>query len=61
MVLGKHKKPFSAAELMKERMSEVLESSFEGIQKDELITKVNHIPGSSIRIPQEQDEWNPCG
>jgi len=43
-VLGKHKRPFSDAEIVKECMSEVVTAPFEGTQKDELIKKKSQIP-----------------
>ena len=43
-VLGKHKKPFIDAEIMKECMKEVAIALFEGTQKDDIIQKINQIP-----------------
>ncbi len=45
-VLGKHKKPFSDAEIVKECMSEVVTALFEGTQKDDIIKKISQIPCS---------------
>lgn len=43
-VLGKHKKPFSDTELIKECVSDVMEALLEGKQKDEMKEKINQIP-----------------
>ncbi|KAL0161498.1 hypothetical protein M9458_045223 [Cirrhinus mrigala] len=45
-VLGKNKKPFSDAEIVKECMSEVVTALFEGTQKDEISQKISQIPCS---------------
>lgn len=42
-VLGKHKKPFTDAEIVKECMNEVAIALFEGTQKDDIIQKINQI------------------
>ena len=38
-VLGKHKKPFSDSEIVKECMNEIASALFEGTQKDDIIQK----------------------
>lgn len=43
-ILGKHKKPFSDAEIIKECMTEVMDTMFEGKQKEEMTTKIKRIP-----------------
>jgi len=43
-VLAKHKKPFSDAEIIKECMTEVMETMFEGKQKEEMTSKIKQIP-----------------
>ena len=43
-VLGKHKKPFTDAEIVKECMNEVAIALYEGTQKDDIIQKINQIP-----------------
>ena len=43
-VLGKHKKTFTDAEIVKECMKEVAIALFEGTQKDDIIQKINQIP-----------------
>lgn len=42
-VLGKHKKPFSDSEIVKECMNEIAIALFEGTQKDDIIQKINQI------------------
>ena len=39
-ILGKHKKPFSDAEIIKECMTEVMDTMFEGKQKEEIFNCV---------------------
>ena len=39
-ILGKHKKPFSDAEIIKECMTEVMDTMFEGKQKEEILNYV---------------------
>ena len=39
-ILGKHKKPFSDAEIIKECMTEVMDTMFEGKQKEEIFNYV---------------------
>ena len=43
-VLGKHKKTFTDAEIVKECMKEVAIALFAGTQKDDIIQKMNQIP-----------------
>ena len=43
-ILGRHKKPFSDAETVKECMLEVTETLFEGKQKDDIKDKIKQIP-----------------
>ncbi|XP_061820754.2 SCAN domain-containing protein 3-like [Nerophis lumbriciformis] len=43
-VLGKHKKPFSDAEIIKECLTEVMGAMFEGKEKEEMTAKINQIP-----------------
>ncbi|KAM9299122.1 zinc finger BED domain-containing protein 5-like [Gastrophryne carolinensis] len=43
-ILGRHKKPFSDAEMIKECMVEVVDAMFEGKQKEEFQAKVKQIP-----------------
>lgn len=43
-ILGRHKKPFSDAEMVKECMVEVTEALFEGKQKDDIREKIKQIP-----------------
>ncbi|XP_044133327.1 zinc finger BED domain-containing protein 5-like [Bufo gargarizans] len=43
-ILGRHKKPFSDAEIVKECMVEVVEAMFEGKQKEEFQGKIKQIP-----------------
>ena len=43
-VLGKHKKTFTDAEIVKECMKEVAIALFEETQKDDIIQKLNQIP-----------------
>ena len=39
-ILGKHKKPFSDAEMIKECMTEVIDTMFEGKQNEEILNYV---------------------
>lgn len=43
-VLGKHKKPFSDAEIIKECRTEVTETMFESKQKEEMTGKTKKVP-----------------
>ncbi|XP_040278185.1 zinc finger BED domain-containing protein 5-like [Bufo bufo] len=43
-ILGRHKKPFSDAEIVKECMIEVVDAMFEGKQKEEFQGKIKQIP-----------------
>nr|XP_061820786.1 SCAN domain-containing protein 3-like isoform X2 [Nerophis lumbriciformis] len=43
-LLGKHKKPFSDAEIIKECLNEVMGAMFEGKEKEEMTAKINQIP-----------------
>lgn len=43
-VLGKHKKPISDAEIIKECMTEGMETMFEGKQKEGMTGKIKQIP-----------------
>lgn len=47
-VLGKHKKPFTDASVVKECMTEITETLLDGKQKDELCDKIKQIPLSNI-------------
>lgn len=46
-ILGQHKKPFTDAGVVKECMSAVAETLFEGKQKEELCDKIKQIPMSA--------------
>ena len=46
-ILGQHKKPFTDGGIVKECMSAVAETLFEGKQKEELCGKINQIPMSA--------------
>ena len=43
-ILGRHKKPFTDAEVVKECMIQTAETLFDGKQRDEIIDKVKQIP-----------------
>lgn len=43
-ILGKHKKPFSDGEIIKECMTEVMDTLFEGKQKEEIKCKIKQVP-----------------
>ena len=43
-ILGKHKKPFTDAEVVKECMIQTAETLFDGKQRDEIIDKLKQIP-----------------
>ena len=43
-VLGRHKKPFSNTEIVKASMTEVMDTMFEGKQKEEITSKIKQIP-----------------
>ena len=43
-ILGKHKKPFSDAEIVSECMIQIAETVFDGKQRDEIINKIKQIP-----------------
>ena len=43
-ILGKHKKPFSDAEIVRECMIQMAETLFDGKQRDEIINKIKQIP-----------------
>ena len=47
-VLGKHKKPFSDSEVVKECMTEVTEALLEGKEKQEMSEKIKQIPLSNF-------------
>ena len=43
-ILGKHKKPFSDAQIVGECMVQMAETLFDGKQRDEITTKIKQIP-----------------
>ena len=43
-ILGKHKKPFSDAEIVSEYMIQIAQTVFDGKQRDEIINKISQIP-----------------
>lgn len=43
-ILGKHKKPFSDAEIIKQCMNEVMDTLFECKQKEEIKGKIKQVP-----------------
>ena len=43
-ILGKHKKPFSDAEIVSECMIQIAETVFDGKQRDEIINNIKQIP-----------------
>ena len=43
-ILGKHKKPFTDAEVVKECMIQTAETLFDGKQRGEIIDKIKQIP-----------------
>ena len=56
-ILGKHKKLFSDAEIVRECMIQMAETLFDGRQRDEIINKIKQIPLSNSSTMEEQNYW----
>ncbi|XP_038158921.1 SCAN domain-containing protein 3-like [Cyprinodon tularosa] len=54
-VLGKHKKPFTDASIVKECMTEIAEALLDGKEKDELCDKIEKIPLSACTATRRSE------
>lgn len=54
-ILGQHKKPFTDGEVVKECMTTVAQTLFEGKEKQELCEKIKQIPMSTSSATKKSD------
>ncbi len=59
-ILGQHKKPFTDGVIVKECMSAVAETLYEGKQQEELCTKIKQIPMSASSATKKLDINTGC-